>query len=67
MTSVPQRAAAVNPTSVAMSRVVISGIDTHKELHVAAVIDTGENILASRSFSTTRAGHRADSVDALLR
>ena len=38
---------------------VIGGIGTHKELHVAAVIDTGEAVLATRSFSTTRAGYRA--------
>ena len=38
---------------------MIAGIDTHKELHVEAVIDTGENMLATHSFSTTRAGYRA--------
>jgi hypothetical protein len=31
----------------------------HKDLHVAAVIDTGETVLATNSFSTTRAGYRA--------
>ena len=41
------------------SRVVIGGVDTHKELHVAAVIDTSGAILATGSFSTTRAGYRA--------
>src|SRR5436309_3050524 len=44
-----------NPTS----RVVVGGIDTHKDLHVAAVIDTAETVLATHSFSTTRAGYRA--------
>jgi transposase len=43
----------------ASSGVVVGGIDTHKDLHVAAVIDTAENILGTRSFSTTRAGYRA--------
>lgn len=43
----------------AVSRVVIGGVDTHKELHVAAVIDTSETVLATSSFSTTRAGYRA--------
>lgn len=38
---------------------VIGGVDTHKELHVAAVIDAAENVLGTRSFSTTRAGYRA--------
>lgn len=40
-------------------RVVYAGVDTHKELHVAAVIDSSETVLATRSFSTTRAGYRA--------
>jgi hypothetical protein len=35
------------------------GIDTHKDLHVAAVIDTAETVFATHSFSTTRAGYRA--------
>jgi len=55
-----QAAAAVNSLSAgSTSRVVIGGIDTHKELHVVAVIDTAENVLATHSFSTTRAGYRA--------
>jgi transposase len=40
-------------------RVIYGGVDTHKELHVAAVIDAGETVLGTRSFSTTRAGYRA--------
>lgn len=40
-------------------RVVYAGVDTHKELHVAAVIDASETVLETRSFSTTRAGYRA--------
>lgn len=39
--------------------IVFAGVDTHKDLHVAAVIDAGENVLGTRSFSTTRAGYRA--------
>ena len=38
---------------------VFAGVDTHKELHVAAVIDAGETVLGTRSFPTTRAGYRA--------
>lgn len=38
---------------------VFAGVDTHKELHVAAVIDASETVLGTRSFSTTRAGYRA--------
>ena len=60
MTSMTHIDSTVNPRATpATSRVVIAGIDTHKELHVAAVIDTGENIIATGSFSTTRAGYRA--------
>lgn len=40
-------------------RVVYGGVDTHKELHVAAVVDSGDAVLGTRSFSTTRAGYRA--------
>ena len=41
------------------SRVVVGGIDTHKDLHVAAVLDTAGLVLGTESFSTTRAGYRA--------
>jgi transposase len=41
------------------SRVVIGGIDTHKDLHVAAVLDTSGVLLGTEAFSTTRAGYRA--------
>ena len=41
------------------SRVVVGGIDTHKDLHVAAVLDTAGVVLGTESFSTTRAGYRA--------
>jgi transposase len=44
---------------VAASRVVVGGIDTHKDLHVAAVLDTAGVVLGTQSFSTTRAGYRA--------
>jgi transposase len=57
MASMPNSTSQVNLTST-MSRVV-GGIDTHKDLHVVAVIDTAETVLATHSFSTTRAGYRA--------
>lgn len=41
------------------ARAIVGGVDTHKDLHVAAVIDTSENVLGTGSFSTTRAGYRA--------
>ena len=43
----------------AASRVIVGGIDTHKDLDVAAVLDTAGAALATQSFSTTRAGYRA--------
>jgi transposase len=39
--------------------VIVGGIDTHKDLHVAAVINASETVLGTASFSTTRAGYRA--------
>jgi transposase len=42
-----------------VSRVVVGGIDTHKDLHVAAVVDTDAVVLGTESFSTTRAGYRS--------
>jgi transposase len=42
-----------------LDRPVYAGVDTHKELHVAAVLDGSETVLGTRSFSTTRAGYRA--------
>ena len=39
-------------------RSVIGGVDTHKDLHVAAVVDEHDRPLASRCFSTTRHGYK---------
>jgi transposase len=39
-------------------RPVIGGVDTHKEVHVAAVIDGTGRILGSASFPATRRGYR---------
>jgi transposase len=38
---------------------VIGGIDTHKDLHFAAVVDRAGTVLGQRSFATTRQGYRA--------
>lgn len=39
---------------------MVGGIDTHKELHVAAVVDRDDGrLLDTKEFSTTRAGYRA--------
>ena len=46
-------------TSVPTIRVV-GGIDTHKDLHMAAVVDRDDGrLLETKDFSTTRAGYRA--------
>src|SRR5438094_6260327 len=37
---------------------VVGGVDTHKDLHVAAVVDERDRVLGSRSFTTTRQGYR---------
>jgi len=40
------------------ARHVVGGVDTHKDLHVAAVVDERDRILATASFATTRQGYR---------
>lgn len=37
---------------------VVGGVDTHKELHVAAVVDHHDCLLGSASFPTTRHGYK---------
>ncbi len=39
-------------------RHVVGGVDTHKDLHVAAVVDERDRLLATASFATTRQGYR---------
>ena len=38
--------------------VVVGGVDTHKDLHVAAVVSGDGTLFGTESFSTTRAGYR---------
>lgn len=38
---------------------IIGGVDTHQDLHTAAVVDLNGAVLGSASFPTTRAGYRA--------
>jgi len=51
------------------SRVVVDGIDTHKDLHVAAVLDLAGVVLGTESFATTRAGYApwCDGCEAMAR
>lgn len=44
--------------SEASCHIVVGGVDTHKDLHVAAVVDDRDRVLATRSFATTRQGYR---------
>ena len=37
---------------------VIGGVDTHKDLHVSAVVDERDQVLGTRSFAATRQGYR---------
>lgn len=39
-------------------RHVIGGVDTHKDLHVAAVVDDHDRVIQTRSFPATRQGYR---------
>ena len=40
------------------NRIVVGGVDTHKDLHVAAVVDEVDRVLGSQSFATTRHGYK---------
>ena len=37
---------------------IVGGVDTHKDLHVAAVVDEQDRVMETRSFATTRQGYR---------
>lgn len=39
-------------------RVVVGGVDTHKDLHFAAVVDDQDHVLGSECFPTTRHGYK---------
>lgn len=39
------------------ARRVVGGVDTHKDLHVAAVVDDHDHALGTSSFSSTRQGY----------
>jgi transposase len=41
-----------------LSACVFGGVDTHKDLHVAAVVDGQDHLLATQCFATTRQGYR---------
>ncbi len=37
---------------------VVGGVDAHKDLHVAAVVDARDHVLGTHAFPTTRQGYR---------
>ena len=37
---------------------IVGGVDTHKDLHVAAVVDEHDRVLESQCFATTRHGYK---------
>jgi transposase len=37
---------------------IVGGVDTHKDLHVAAVVDEFDRVLGSQCFATTRHGYK---------
>lgn len=37
---------------------IVGGVDTHKDLHVAAVVDEQDRVLGSHCFANTRQGYR---------
>ena len=45
------------PTTQA-ARMLFGGIDTHKNIHVAALLDSDGGLVGSASFPTTVAGYR---------
>ena len=40
------------------TRRIVGGVDTHKDLHVAAVVDEQDRVMETRSFATTQQGYR---------
>ena len=45
--------------TTAHSTEIIGGVDTHQDLHTAAIVNLDGTVLGTESFSTTRAGYRA--------
>lgn len=38
--------------------IIVGGVDTHKDLHVDAVVDAYDRVLGTASFPTTRHGYK---------
>src|SRR3954470_17932776 len=52
------RRAAMENAEGTTSSFVIGGVDTHKDLHVAAVVDDHDRLLGSQSLAATRHGYK---------
>jgi transposase len=44
--------------TIACIHTVVGGVDTHKDLHVAAVVDGHDRLIAAECFPTTRHGYK---------
>lgn len=47
-----------NPQVQCSNRPVVGGVDTHKDLHIAAVVDEHDRVLGNQCFASTRQGYR---------
>jgi transposase len=54
----PEQGCMKEEQATAGRRNVIGGVDTHKDLHVAAVVDEHDRLLGSECFPTTRHGYK---------
>ena len=54
----PSTMKGVAVTIVDSARHVVGGVDTHRDVNVAAVVDMNGGLLAVESFPTTADGHR---------
>lgn len=46
-------------TEVVAAVDVVGGVDTHKDTHTAAALDSAGRVLGTRAFPTSQAGYRA--------
>lgn len=49
----------MNSKPLSPSYAVVGGVDTHKDLHVAAVVDLHDRLLGTECFPTTRHGYKS--------
>lgn len=49
----------INKAPSGSSSTVVGGVDTHKDLHFAGVVDTHDRVLGHDCFPTTRHGYKA--------